>query len=168
MPSPLSKACTALIWYAIGQMPQIRDDVDDLVGRPANDKLLEVAWRLEDAQAGLDDLAVLDPQVERAFALDPRQVAGPVRALAVGHGRGGRGGHRAHLFPRGARRLGVALAGGGSGGAATGVGRGAIGSTGVGTPIGAGSTARGGATIGPSPTIRVPRRSVTSERKGSA
>ena len=51
-----------------------RDDVDDLVGRPADDEPLEVARRLEDPEAGLDDLAVADEQPERAFALDPGQL----------------------------------------------------------------------------------------------
>ena len=48
------------------------DDVDDFVGRPAHDQLLEVARRLEDRQARLADLAVRDAQPESAFTLDAR------------------------------------------------------------------------------------------------
>ena len=145
------------------------DDVDDLVRGPSDDELLEVARRLEDAETRLEDLAVLDPQVQRALALDAGQVPGPVGPLAVGDGRGGGRRHRAHLFPRGARRRGVVGGGvGGGSAAATGVGPGVSGSTGAGTPIGVLSPGRGAATIGPSPAIRVPRRSVTSERNGSA
>ncbi len=46
-------------------------DVDDFVGRSTDHELLKVARRLEDRQAGLDDVAVVDAQLERAFALDP-------------------------------------------------------------------------------------------------
>jgi len=35
-------------------------DVDDFVGRPTDDELLEVARRLEDRQAGFGDVAVRD------------------------------------------------------------------------------------------------------------
>ena len=38
------------------------DDVDDLVAGAAHDQPLEVARRLEDLQARLDDLPVADPQ----------------------------------------------------------------------------------------------------------
>ncbi len=57
------------------------DDVDDLVGGPPHDELLEVARRLEDAEARLEDLAILHSQPERAFALDPRELMNLVQAL---------------------------------------------------------------------------------------
>ncbi len=60
------------------------DDVDDLVRRPADDQLLEVARRLEDLEPGLLDDAVPDPQAKRSLAFDAghhgdvdRQVAAP-------------------------------------------------------------------------------------------
>ena len=48
-------------------------DVDDLVGRPADDEPLEVARRLEDLEVGLLDDPVPDPEPQRALALDPGQ-----------------------------------------------------------------------------------------------
>ena len=54
-----------------------RDDVEDLVGRPAADQPLEVARRLEDPEMRLDDLAVLDDQPERALALDAGEALRP-------------------------------------------------------------------------------------------
>ena len=61
------------------------DDVDDLVGRPADHQPLEVPRRLEDPEPGLDDLAVAHPQVEaaprprRGSAPRPRRRARPSR-----------------------------------------------------------------------------------------
>ncbi len=46
------------------------DDVEDLVGGPPHDELLEVAGCLEDREARLADLAVGDAQLERPLALD--------------------------------------------------------------------------------------------------
>ena len=50
-----------------------RDDVEDLVRRPPDDELLEVARRLEDRELRLGHLSVADDQPERSFALDPCQ-----------------------------------------------------------------------------------------------
>src|ERR1035437_41987 len=48
------------------------DDVDDLVGRPTDDQLLEVAWRFEDREARFEHRAVRDAQPKCAFTLDSR------------------------------------------------------------------------------------------------
>ena len=60
-----------------------RDDVDDLVGRPPDHELLEVAGRLEDLEVRLLDDAVADLQPQRPFALDPGQ-AGDVDGEVAG------------------------------------------------------------------------------------
>ena len=69
-----SNAWTAVIWYATGQMPQIRATMSmTSSGVAADDQPLEVARRLEDLEARLLDLAVADLQAQRAFALDAGQ-----------------------------------------------------------------------------------------------
>ncbi len=60
------------------------DDVDDLVAGAPDDQPLEVARRLEDLQPGLDDLAAADPEAQRAFALDPGDVADLELPLGAG------------------------------------------------------------------------------------
>ena len=84
------------------------NDVDDLVGGPSHDDLLEVAWRLEDPEARLDHLAVLDPEMEGAFALHPGELVNLVDALVHDLVWGRRA---AHAFPpRGAGPAAVVVA----------------------------------------------------------
>ena len=101
-PNAASKACTAR--HLVGDRADAADarhDVDDLVRRPADDQPLEVARRLEDLQAGRLDGAVADAQVERALALDARQVADVDRQVGAA-GRDDRVMHR--TAPRRPRR----------------------------------------------------------------
>jgi hypothetical protein len=67
------------------------DDVDDFVGRPTHDELLEVAGRLEDRQARFAHFAIGNAQPESALALyscDPNdlEVVLAGRYLRVWHG----------------------------------------------------------------------------------
>ena len=74
-------------------MPQMRATMSRTSsGVRPDDELLEVARRLEDLQARLDDLAVADDEAERALALDPGELVDLVDALSTG---GVSRGHRA-------------------------------------------------------------------------
>ena len=64
-----------------------RDDVEDLVRRAPDDEPLEVARRLEDPEAGLDDLAVADPEPQAALALDAGQLLDREQSLVRSQGR---------------------------------------------------------------------------------
>ena len=92
------------------------DDVDDLVGRSADDQLLEIPRRLEDPEVRLDDLAIADGQRQAALALDPGELADlvidfgrpmhrgvPPRSWAFGPGRSRRPGRPAHGTARSRR-----------------------------------------------------------------
>ena len=58
-----SNAWTAVIWYAIGQIPQMRATMSmTSSARAAHDDPLEVPRGLEDLEPGLEDLPVADPQ----------------------------------------------------------------------------------------------------------
>ncbi len=49
-------------------------DVDDLVGGPADDEPLEVAWRLEDLEVCARHRTVADGELQAPLALDPGQL----------------------------------------------------------------------------------------------
>ena len=83
-------ALQALIWYATGQMPQIRAVMSggSVYARPAQQRL-EEARRLVDPQLHVPHLTVADHDVHGALALHPGQRVDPedpFLAATVGHG----------------------------------------------------------------------------------
>ena len=84
-PSASSIALKALVMYATGQMPQIRAVMSGRLGEgAAAQEGLEEAWRLVDLELDVLDLAVPDPHLHRALALDPGERLGADRpGLAV-------------------------------------------------------------------------------------
>ena len=73
-----------------------RDDVQDLVRRPAANQPFEVAWCLEDPEVRLDDVAVLDDQPERALAFHAGETL-DLEALGLRPAPGGRRHRRASM-----------------------------------------------------------------------
>ena len=66
---------TALVWYATGQMPQMRAVMSGRLGElAAAEERLEEARRLEDPQLDVLDRVAVELDGHRALALDAREV----------------------------------------------------------------------------------------------